>query len=216
MSDSSNKLHVLGLRYSRGAVLLCENLSFGLDSGELKVIRGANGSGKSTLLQILAGLRTPDAGGVMWEGVPITEHPDYPMLACYVGHKHGMRPALSVVDNLTFWARMYDSEMLIAAAINFFDLGALAHMPFEALSAGWKQRVNLARLILTPATLWLLDEPTSNLDAQGISLLQSLLSTRLERGGLIIMASHARIEGRGEGADAIDLDPYDASASEGV
>ncbi len=89
-------------------------------------------------------------------------------------------------------------------------------MPFEALSAGWKQRVNLARLILTPAMLWLLDEPTSNLDAHGVGLLQSLLGTRLERGGMIIMASHAKIEGRSEGADAIDLDPYDTAASEAV
>lgn len=216
MSNSGNKLIVSGLRYSRGHVLLCENLSFSLNSGELKVIRGANGSGKSTLLQILAGLRTPDAGQIQWEGAPLTDHPDYPMLACYVGHKHGMRPALSVVDNLAFWARLYDSPMLLGAAINFFDLGALAHMPFEALSAGWKQRVNLARLILTPATLWLLDEPTSNLDAHGIGLLQSLLGTRLERGGMIIMASHAKIEGRGEGADAIDLDPYEVAASEVV
>lgn len=216
MSDSGNKLSVSGLRYSRGGAILCESLSFTLKAGELKVIRGANGSGKSTLLQILAGLRKPDVGSIVWEGVTLTEHPGYPMLVCYVGHRHGMRPTLSVLDNLSFWARMYDSEMLLAAAINYFDLDALVHVPFEALSAGWKQRVNLARLILTPAPLWLLDEPSSNLDALGIELLQSLMSTRLERGGMVVMASHARIEGRGQGEEAIDLDPYDSHIHEAV
>lgn len=215
MSDSGNKLLVSDLRYSRGGTLLCEGLSFGLRPGELKVIRGANGSGKSTLLQILAGLRRADSGQVLWDNSPITEHELYPNIVCYIGHQHGMRPSLSVFDNLRFWARMYDTDMLLAAALNFFDLEALAHLPFEALSAGWKQRVHLARLIISPAPLWLLDEPTSNLDAHASELLQSLLATRLERGGMIIMASHARIEGRAE-QSSIELDPVMAEQSEAV
>ena len=215
MSDSGNKLTVTDLRYSRGGNILCEGLSFTLAPGELKVIRGANGSGKSTLLQILAGLRKPDSGQICWAGGAITEHENYPNLVCYIGHKHGMRPALSVFDNLRFWARMAGGELLLGAALNFFDLESLADTPFEALSAGWKQRVHLARLIISPAPLWLLDEPSSNLDAHATELLQSLLATRLERGGMIVMASHARIEGRTE-QGSIDLDPVSPHTMSGA
>lgn len=195
MSDARHRLEVSNLSYSRAGALLCSDLSFHAGAGEMKVIRGANGSGKSTLLQILAGLYRADSGSVCYEGKPHDSHASYPDCVCYLGHRHGMRKELSVESNLAFWATCYGTNELLSAAMHYFDLIPLAQKPMDQLSAGWVQRTSLTRLILSPAKLWLLDEPTSNLDAQGSSLLQSLIVTRLERGGTVILASHAQIQG---------------------
>lgn len=184
---------------------MCEGLSFQMNAGDLKLIRGANGSGKSTLLQVLAGLRSPESGAITFEGQALKNHPDYPQMISYIGHHSGMRSNVSTLDNLGFWAQAAGNQSLLQAALRYFDLMPIAHAPIDTLSAGWKQRVSLARLIFSPAKIWLLDEPSSNLDAHGMELLQSLIATRLERGGMVVMASHARIEGRE--ASAIDLFP---------
>lgn len=195
VTKMDNILQVKNLQLTRGALNLCDGLSFGVGGGQMRVLRGANGTGKTTLLQALAGLRKPDAGQILWDGIPITQHDNYPKLLCYIGHRIGLRTDMRVDAHLEFFAHAYGNPELLGAALNYFDLWPLSHLPIGALSAGWMQRVQLARLILSPARLWLLDEPSHHLDAEALGLLQSLISTRLERGGLVIMASHAQIEG---------------------
>lgn len=195
MNNDSNILTVRNLALSRGALALCHGLSFTMKPGQMQVLRGPNGTGKTTLLQSLAGLLPVDAGEILWQGQPIKSHPQYPHIVCYVSHQSGLRRSLSVYDNLAFFADMYGNPELLRAALNYFDLTALMHLPISALSAGWTQRAQLARLIVSSAPLWLLDEPSHHLDSKGIDLLQSLVATRLERGGMIIMASHATVEG---------------------
>ncbi len=196
MSETGHRLEIRDLTIERGGITLYAGLNFTCETGQFKVIRGANGSGKSTLLQTIAGCYLPSKGEIVCDNVPITRHALYPQLFCYISHRQGLREGLSAQDHLTLWAKLAGNEALLDAAVHYFDLAPLMQMPVQALSAGWRQRVSLARLILSPAKIWLLDEPSSNLDARGSELLQSLIAVRLERGGIVIMASHAKIQGR--------------------
>jgi heme exporter protein A len=203
-TQNTHHLQISNLSCSRGDLPLYQQLCFTLKSGEMRIIRGGNGTGKTTLLEVIAGLKRADSGKILWDDTPIKQAETYPECLCYIGHRPALRQALSVYDNLLFYAQLYRNTELLNAAMGYFDLQALAHLPVSALSAGWVQRTQLARLILSPASLWLLDEPTQHLDAKAISLLQSLITTRLERKGMVLMASHAKIEGIN--AEDISLD----------
>jgi ABC-type transport system involved in cytochrome c biogenesis ATPase subunit len=113
----------------------------------------------------------------------------------YLGHKRGLTPSMSVYDNVAFWARAAGHPELTAAAMRYFDLDDIPDVAVETLSAGWQQRVALTRLITHPSPLWLLDEPTANLDSEGVALLQSLMHARLEQGGIILVATHMQMQG---------------------
>ena len=113
----------------------------------------------------------------------------------YIGHKRGLVPSMSVVDNVSFWAKASGHPELAAAAMHYFDLDDIPEASTGDLSAGWQQRVALTRLITIPKGIWLLDEPMANLDAEGIALLQSLIQSRLEQGGIILIATHAQLQG---------------------
>ncbi len=174
----------------RGERLLFTQTGFCLPTGSLLVLSGSNGSGKSSLLRILAGLMSPSNGEVTWQGKPIRQHPDYREFMLYLGHENAIKPELSVYDNVQYWAALQDSDMLTPAALQFFGLLPIADMPAGQLSAGWQRRVALARLLATPSLIWLLDEPTTNLDAEGKRLLEGIIQTRIDQGGIVVMASH--------------------------
>ncbi len=186
----SNSLTFSGLRVARDGALLTEPVTLELGAGEMLVVHGANGSGKSTLLKTIANLLPIHEGSVNVNGVWPPERPPL-----YLGHKRGLTPSLSVYDNVAFWAEAAGYPELTAAAMRYFDLEDAASIKVSELSAGWQQRVALTRLITMPATLWLLDEPTANLDAEGMALLQSLMQSRLEQGGIIVIASHMAMQG---------------------
>jgi heme exporter protein A len=179
------------LRAIRGEKLLFDHLGFSLKPGALLVLRGANGSGKTTLLRMLAGLLAPSAGSITWQNKPIGKSQDYKEALTYISHNNALKPELSVYDNLQFWAALRGTEMLVPASLQFFGLTGMMDMPVAQLSAGWQRRVALARLLAIPSLIWLLDEPTANLDAEGAEMLEGLIATRIKQGGIVVLSSHA-------------------------
>lgn len=165
----------------RGERLVLRGLSFIVPPGGALLLLGANGSGKSTLLRVLAGLKRPDAGSVLWMGE--TEAP-----VAYLGHQDAVKPGLTALENLRFAAQTGRGTMLDALAA--LDLLALADLPARLLSAGQKRRLALARLVLSPAPVWLLDEPTLGLDTAAVDRLGGLLAAHRAGGGVVVTATH--------------------------
>ena len=182
------------LTIAREGVVLCEGLSLRAEPGDIWLVEGANGSGKSTLLRAMAGLHHVEDGRILLCDIPLSMHDSYPKMIAWLGHKRALKLHMTVEANVAHWARMQGVPENIEAALEYFDLGPYRSMPCGQLSAGWKERVALTRLLTTQATLWLLDEPMAHLDEQGAALVQSIILTRAEQGGIIFMSNHARIE----------------------
>ncbi len=173
-----------------GERLIFRNIGFCLQSGALLLLKGANGSGKTSLIKIICGLLNPTSGMISWDGKKSAGNADFRRELMLVGHKSAVKQDATVYENLAFWAALYDTPMLIPAALRFYDLEKFADSPARDLSAGWQRRVALARLIVAPCRLWLLDEPTNFLDEEAVLLTASLIETRVKQGGIVIAASH--------------------------
>ena len=156
----------------RGDRLVFTGLDFSIAPGEALVLLGPNGSGKSSLLRVMAGLLRPFRGRLSWDGVPVADDPDgHRARVHYVGHLDAVKPVLSAVENLSFWARLggaADPRASALAALERLGVPHIANVPGRYLSAGQKRRLNLARVLAAPARLWLLDEPTVALDRAAI------------------------------------------------
>ncbi|MEQ9145986.1 MAG: heme ABC exporter ATP-binding protein CcmA [Parvibaculaceae bacterium] len=173
----------------RGDREVFRDVSFDLMSGDMLALVGPNGSGKSSLLRQVAGLLDVPAGEIVLEGAGaearLSDH------ALYAGHLDAVKAPLTVLENLRFWADFYGAPRArISPALEGFELDHLATLPAGVLSAGQKRRLGLARLLLADRALWLLDEPTVSLDARTIGLLGQFMSAHLEKGGLILAATH--------------------------
>lgn len=194
----------------RGERLVFRGLNFRLAPGGALLLVGPNGCGKSSLLRLVAGL-LPSAGGrLLWDGQPVAEDPDaHRARLAYVGHLDAVKPVFSVRDSLDFWARMCGGDSgAVDAALGSFGLADLADVPGRFLSAGQKRRVNLARLALGNAALWLLDEPTTALDRGATAALVALVARHRGRGGMVMAATHVDIGI----ADSETLDMADLAA----
>jgi len=177
----------------RGETILFRGLGVHVDAGEVVRLAGPNGCGKTTLLKMLAGLREPDFGTVLWNDKPTTrQRSDWHDAMLFIGHKTGISPELTAPENLALWGGLRDSGALarIDQAMAELDIARLASIPVAALSAGQKQRVALCRLVLCPAQLWLLDEPLTALDAAGQEWLEERLLQHAEQGGAAIVSTH--------------------------
>lgn len=186
----SNSLALRKLVVAREGAALTAPIDVEVNAGEMLLVRGSNGAGKSTLLKTVAGLIPIHSGEVRINDVWPAEQP-----ILYLGHKRGLTLEMTVHDNVTLWGKLAGTTELVPAALHYFDLTDIADVPLFKLSAGWQQRVALTRLITIQSSLWLLDEPAANLDAEGMSLLQSLMQTRLEQQGIILVATHTPMEG---------------------
>jgi len=186
-----------GLGVRRGHRWLCRGLSLRLEAGHLLEIHGANGSGKTTLLRVLAGLTDAGAGSVTW-GDTVTlavgkqAAPVWQSAIAFLGHRPAARLAFSVRENLDDWLRLHGSHTGDRAdiAIRHVGLARQSGVPAARLSRGQLQRLALARLLLVPRPIWLLDEPLTALDAGGIELFGALLSQHLQDGGYALAATH--------------------------
>jgi heme exporter protein A len=188
-------LDVTDLACRRGGRKVFDHLSFALGAGELLALTGRNGSGKTTLLRALALLVRPDAGTIHCQGADIRAEPEtWRRRLAWLGHLEGLKGDLSVRENLLVAERLRGAppaEDRLDGALVAFDLLALAIRPVRTLSAGQRRRVALARVTLSQAPLWLLDEPLNALDAPAQTSFRSALQTHLAAGGLAIAATHA-------------------------
>ena len=185
-------LVVEGLACRRGERLIFSGLDCTLPPGGALLLTGANGAGKSSLLRLLASLLTPAAGRVMWRGTPVAaDLAGYRANLHYVGHLDAIKPALGVRETLAFWAGMRQAARPpLEAALAAFALDGVADWPCRWLSAGQRRRLTLARLIASPAPLWLLDEPTASLDADGEQRLVAAIEAHRAAGGRVAIATH--------------------------
>lgn len=186
----------------RGERLVFRGLDFTLAPGAALVLVGPNGSGKSSLLRLMAGLTPPESGTLAWGGVAIAEdRAAHRARLHFIGHQEALKPALTAAETLRFWAGMHGREPAVAAALDHFRLGRLGDWPCRLLSAGQRRRVALARLIASPAALWLLDEPTTGLDAEAMAALFACLEAHRAGGGAVVLSTHADLSL----ADAVTL-----------
>lgn len=192
-------LTVTDLSVARGGVPVLVGLGFVLRPGQALVLRGPNGSGKTTLLRTLAGLQPPLSGRIDGAEDQIA----------YAGHSDGLKPTLSVTENLRFWAAVFGTTD-IDAAMRAYDLGPLANRPAGGLSAGQKRRLGLARLMVTARPIWMLDEPTVSLDVAAVGLFADAVRAHLGQGGSALIATHIDL---GLEAAVLDVTPFRADAA---
>ena len=167
------------------------DLSFSLSISSALIITGKNGCGKSSLLKLIAGIYEIQSGRVLWGNENIENfRDDFNGDTQFIGHKNFLKPELTVKENLEFYADLRGTKNAVAPALEFFSLRDLQNSKVKTLSAGWQQRVMLTKLLACPATVWLLDEPSNNLDKDGKEQLHELIKNRIKDRGLVILTSH--------------------------
>ena len=174
--------------------LLFRDLSFSLSAGEILQIEGANGSGKTSLLRILCGLRRAEEGDVLWQGELVGEvREDYYENMIYIGHLPCIKGDLTTLENIRSLldtrsrsASIEEVDVVLAKV----GLAGFDDVPSKALSSGQRRRILLAFLLLAKAKLWIMDEPLTALDVQGVALVESILMEHREAGGSAIFTTH--------------------------
>jgi heme exporter protein A len=191
LADHPPLLAVRALAYARNDEAIFGPLDFTLNPGEVVLVEGDNGSGKTTLLKVLSGLLVQTSGEVLLHGNALTLAKLSQQVAL-LGHLPGLKMELSAMQNLRFAVGLGGIRQGITPAIALAGVGlaGFEEQPLRLLSAGQKKRVALARLLLVPAALWLLDEPYANLDREGIGLVNRLLEAHARRGGAALITSH--------------------------
>jgi heme exporter protein A len=189
-TQSTYSLEGRDLSCIRDDRVLFEQLAFELVSGQVLLLEGKNGSGKTSLLRILCGFREPDAGEINWCGETVEDSPFYAQMA-YVGHLDGIKKELTVLENLKMSLALSSAgRYSIDQALAKVHLAGYDDVLVQALSAGQKRRLSLARLLITENVLWILDEPFTSLDKQGIALIETLMIEHCANGGMIVLTSH--------------------------
>jgi heme exporter protein A len=202
-------LEVTNLACARGEQQLFSNLCFKLREGELLQVQGENGSGKTTLLRALCGFVQPLAGKILWHGNSIYDlDEEYHADIIYLGHQNAVKDDLSSLENLRISCALSDYEVNNSAALE-----ALRHMglrgretfPVKVLSQGQRRRVALARLLLSKAPLWILDEPLAALDTEAAGLIQDMIGRHLKSRGMVIYTTHQTLEVAGTEVQRLSL-----------
>ncbi|HXT04369.1 MAG TPA: cytochrome c biogenesis heme-transporting ATPase CcmA [Casimicrobiaceae bacterium] len=211
MTSCADGVAAEGLGARRGYATLFANLQFSVMAGCALTVTGANGSGKTTLLRIIAGLTAPVEGEIRWQGQAMRPF-DRRMreAVAFNGHLPALKDELSAEDNLRAWIALDDRSPDADAVVEALDAVALARqrrLPVRVLSQGQRRRIGLARLRLVRRPLWVLDEPLTALDADGVDALGALLDAHLAGGGVCIAASHHALPIPRERARSLALGP---------
>ena len=202
-TDSDNKwkpllLDVIQLSCERDDRLLFSDLTFSLVPGDILQVEGRNGAGKTTLLRILAGLASGYAGDIHWKGQLLHKvYADFRLDCYFLGHKPGLKLELTPVENL-FWRLQINNIMpdhaILLSALDKVQLSGFEDIPCNHLSAGQLRRVALAGLLASKARLWILDEPFTAIDVDGVIWLESLLYDHAANGGMVMITSHQPLQ----------------------
>ena len=191
-------LEINDLACTRGDHLLFSGLSFSLSDGELMQVQGENGKGKTSLLRMLCGFLMPAGGEIRWRGENIRDlGEDYYAEMIYLGHYNAIKDELNALENLRISAglagcEISDKEAL--AALRHMGLRGRENLPVKVLSQGQRRRVALARLLVSNAHLWILDEPLTALDVGAVGLMQELIGAHLAKKGMVIFTTHQPLE----------------------
>ena len=180
----------------RGDRHILRDVSFVVRAGEFLKITGPNGVGKTTLLRVVCGLLPAESGEIDWCGRPVRGVADeFHAQLGYLGHPNSLKADLTARENLRFLAglRQELTDQDIDAALERCGILSRGDLPARSLSAGQRRRLALARLLLAEASLWVLDEPITNLDTAGIALVEELIQDHVRRGGLALVAAHQRL-----------------------
>jgi heme exporter protein A len=190
----------------RGERCLFEGLDLTLGPSQLGLVVGANGSGKSTLLRVLAGLASATAGAVTWRGSKLDALPfEYRGDIAYRGHLDGLKRDLTVLENFRFHATIWRGRPEFDTLLEDVALSAVANVRVRHLSAGQQRRASLATLRLGTSKVWILDEPTTNLDTNGRGKVIAWIRTHLAAGGTAVVATHQPDELAQKGALVVEL-----------
>lgn len=181
------------LSFERDDTPVFSGVSGELWPGDMLQVEGPNGCGKTTLLRILATSLTPTEGGIVWQQQPLRKvRQDYLNDLLFIGHQPAVKQGLSALENLRFWRvitpckdTMSDSEALAKMGLYGYE-----DIPCFSLSAGQLRRVALTRLLISCATIWLLDEPFTAIDKQGVADISALLNEHVEQGGIVVVSTH--------------------------
>jgi heme exporter protein A len=187
-------LEIQSIECVRDDRLLFSDLSFSVADAEVLQIEGPNGSGKTSLLRIICGLRLPDAGQIKWRGETIASNrEDYYADMVYIGHLPCVKADLTVLENvrsLLDTRSLSLSNSIIEAALAKVGLASYEDVPGKALSSGQRRRILLAFIELSQAKLWILDEPLTALDVQGVELMESMILEHRQAGGSVVFTTH--------------------------
>ncbi|CZF77225.1 cytochrome c biogenesis heme-transporting ATPase CcmA [Grimontia marina] len=186
-------LEVRELSCVRDERVLFEDLSFTLSSGDLVQIEGPNGAGKTTLLRIIAGLGLAESGNVLWDGELVSKaREEFYGNLLFLGHSTGVKREMTAFENLAFYQRMHGEadEDSLWEALARVGLAGREDVPAAQLSAGQNRRVALARLWISQSKLWILDEPLTAIDKQGVKVLENLFQHHVNHGGMVLFTTH--------------------------
>ena len=189
----TTELEVVDVECIRGDRRLFSGLDLSLQAGQLQRFEGANGTGKTSLLRIICGLSLPESGEILWQGQPIgRQRADYCAKLAYIGHTHGIKFELSPFENLRMHVALGVSQPRVSfeEALQRVGLYLFRNYPCHTLSAGQHRRVAIARLHLSKARLWVLDEPVTGIDQEGVQEIESLFESHTTHGGMIVFTSH--------------------------
>jgi heme exporter protein A len=193
MNIAPDGLSVESVHVWRGDRHVLKGVSIQVQPGELLHVSGPNGTGKTTLLRVVSGLLRPEQGTVKWLGRSIeSSRADYHAALAYASHEPALKSDLTALENLRFSVGLKRRVTLDAlrSTLDRTGVAACADLPARVLSAGQRRRVAMARVLAMSASLWLLDEPYSNLDAAGAELMSELLQRHVEVGGVALVVAH--------------------------
>ena len=173
----------------RGGITLYERVGFSLNEGAVLVVTAPNGIGKTTLLGQCAGFGGLHGGALHWFGASVVSPHSYDGDMLYLGDTNGLYSELTVAEQLTYIARVFGEKERLSATVRYLELEPYMDMHIATLSAGWKRRVALSRLLLIPALLWLLDEPFAHLDGHAQQLVIGMIHSHAQRGGITILTA---------------------------
>ncbi|PPS61213.1 cytochrome c biogenesis heme-transporting ATPase CcmA [Pseudomonas sp. BRM28] len=207
------RLEAVGLACERDWRMLFEHLELHLAAGDMLQISGPNGSGKTSLLRLLSGLMRPTSGEIRLDGKPLAEQgSELARMLLWIGHSAGIKDLLTAEENLAWLCALHQpaSREAIWQALAAVGLRGFEDVACHTLSAGQQRRVALARLYLDSPPLWILDEPFTALDKQGVAQLEAHLAAHCERGGMVVLTTHHTLAQTPSGYRELNLGQYAA------